>query len=82
MRAMTRVAILIGLAVFFGIGAVLLVVSGEVKLSRNAAQVLGVDSIANFQATIYAIGCGIMSMICLVGGFVIATLDEISRGGE
>ena len=79
MRPMKRAAFLVIVGVAFWIVAILLALNSEVKLDRSTAQAVGVDSVANFQATIFAIGCGIVGAINFVGGLIIATLDDISR---
>lgn len=53
--------------------------SSVVKLDKNTSQIMGVEYVANIQATVYATGCGIISAIFLVGGFITLYISDIGK---
>ena len=60
--------------IFFG-AMVLFLLNSSTKLDSKTSQVLGTAYVANFQNTVYAVGCGIISAIFAVGGMILAYLS-------
>ena len=76
MQARKRAALLLILAGIFGMLAVIFISKSEIPLNSSAAKMMGVESVMNLQSTLYAIGCGIISAINLVGAYIIIVIDE------
>lgn len=72
----TRIMILFILAVIFAMLAILFLVNSSVDVKVSSSSVVNV---ANFQSSLYATGCAIISAILLVGAFIVGALDEISK---
>lgn len=64
------------LAMVFFILTVVLLRKSAINVDKQTAEVIGVSVIANFQATIYVVGCVIASVIFIIGGFIIEVINR------
>ncbi len=63
------------LAIVFMIATVLFYLDSTSSISYGKETL----NIANFQKTVFAVGCGIISAVLLVGGMILSGLEEWKR---
>ncbi len=71
--------ILFILGIIWIIVAIILFFKSEVKLDRESAKYLGVDSVANFQGTIFTIGTLIVGTLNIIGGVIVNEIGKLKK---
>lgn len=65
------------MAGIWGVAAIVLYFTSEIKLDKDSVAILGMDSVINIQATIFCAACAILCGVNVVGALIFTLLEKI-----
>ena len=75
-KTLSNSTILFIAGIIWFIIAIIMFSSSEKKLDRESARVLGVDSVANFQLTIFTVGAFLSGVLHIIGGYIVREIHN------